>query len=52
MVTSAVHSPDMGSNIGFAMLAIEACETGTSISVETPEGWRQAEVCALPFPKA
>lgn len=52
LVTSAVHSPGMGSNIGFAMLAIDACETGTSISVETPEGWRQAEVCALPFPKA
>ncbi len=49
IVTSAVHSPAMAANIGIAMLAIEACENGAKVEVETPQGWREATTCPLPF---
>jgi dimethylsulfoniopropionate demethylase len=49
MVTSSVYSPDVGDNIGFAMVNIEEAETGTTTSVSTAEGRRDALVCDMPF---
>ena len=48
-VRSAVWSPDLSSNIGNAMLSAPAFALGASLRVATPEGDRQAEVCAIPF---
>ena len=48
-MTSAARSPDLGANIGLAMIAREAWEPSTAVSVETPEGTRKGEVRSLPF---
>lgn len=50
-VTSAAYSSNFGSNLGFAMLDIAACEHGAIVEVETPVGMREAEVGPLPFEK-
>lgn len=47
-VTSAVHSPTVGSNIGFAMLPAGIPE-GVSFGVELPTGSRTAVTRPLPF---
>jgi len=48
-VTSAVYSPRLERNIGYAWLPIERTELGTPLAVETPEGAREATVVPLPF---
>jgi dimethylsulfoniopropionate demethylase len=48
-VSSAAWSPDLGCNIGFAMLDRAHWETGLQIDVETPDGGRRATVADLPF---
>jgi glycine cleavage system aminomethyltransferase T len=48
-VTSAVHSPRLEKNIGYGWLPIEHTELETRLTVETPEGDRDATVVALPF---
>jgi aminomethyltransferase len=48
-VTSAVYSPRLKKNIGYAMLAAECAVPGAPLEVETPQGVRAASVVALPF---
>jgi len=48
-VTSAIYSPRLGKNIGFAWVPIEKAADGTSLGVETPEGRRDATVVPMPF---
>jgi glycine cleavage system aminomethyltransferase T len=48
-VTSAIFSPRLGKNIGFAWVPIDKAVEGTSLSVETPEGRRDAAVVPMPF---
>ncbi|MGH2625397.1 MAG: glycine cleavage T C-terminal barrel domain-containing protein, partial [Anaerolineales bacterium] len=49
-VTSAIHSPRLKKNIGYAMVPLAASELGTSLTVEIPEmGERRATVVARPF---
>jgi aminomethyltransferase len=48
-VTSAIHSPRLGRNIGFAWLPAGRSELGTSISVETEWGTRGGTVVEMPF---
>jgi len=48
-VTSAVWSPRLGRNIGYAMLPAERAAEGTSLEVETPAGARAARVVPMPF---
>lgn len=48
-VTSAIHSPRLEKNIGFAWLPVERSEVGTAVTVETPHGARDATVVPMPF---
>ncbi len=48
-VTSAVHSPRLDRNIGFALLDTAYAELGKHYTVETPEGDRDLEVTTTPF---
>ena len=48
-VTSAIYSPRLKANIGYAMLPIEDSELGTQLSVEHPSGPRAATVVRRPF---
>jgi aminomethyltransferase len=48
-VTSAIHSPRLAKNIGYAMLPIGLAELGTRLEVETPWGRRSATVVKKPF---
>jgi glycine cleavage system aminomethyltransferase T len=48
-MTSAVYSPRLEKNIGFAWVPIEKASEGTALSVETPEGRRDATVVRMPF---
>ena len=48
-VTSAVYSPRLERNIGFALLDIAYDKIGTELVVETPEGRRNLSVTSLPF---
>lgn len=48
-VTSAIHSPRLRKNIGYAMLPAALSELGTSLSVATPWGDRGARVVKKPF---
>ncbi len=48
-VTSAVFSPRLGKNIGYAMVPIALAEHGTMLSVETADGTRAATVVPKPF---
>jgi len=48
-VTSAVFSPRLGKNIGYAMVPIPLAEHGTTLSVETADGTRTATVVRKPF---
>ncbi len=48
-VTSAVHSPRLKKNIGYAMLPVERCAPGARLEVETPAGARAATVVEMPF---
>ncbi len=48
-VTSAIHSPRLAKNIGYAWLPAERSEPGTTITVETEWGPRTATVVEMPF---
>ncbi|MYE71221.1 MAG: aminomethyl transferase family protein, partial [Gemmatimonadetes bacterium] len=48
-VTSAVYSPRLGRNIGYAMVPAGLAGMGTRLSVSTPEGEREATVVPRPF---
>ncbi len=48
-VTSAIYSPRLGKNIGYAWLPIERSEPGTRVTVESEWGTRTATVVPMPF---
>jgi len=48
-VTSAIYSPRLGKNIGYAWLPIERSELGTRVTVESEWGTRTATVVPMPF---
>jgi len=48
-VTSAIHSPRLKKNIGYAMLPLPAAELGTRLTIATPGGERAARVVPKPF---
>jgi aminomethyltransferase len=48
-VTSAIHSPRLKKNIGYAMVPIEYSDMGTELRVEHPDGPRTATVVRKPF---
>lgn len=48
-VTSAIYSPRLEKNIGFAWLPIEHAGLGRHLTVETPDGVRAATVVPVPF---
>ena len=48
-VTSAVYSPRLKKNIGYAMVPIESSEIGSTLTVATPAEDRQATVVPKPF---
>jgi aminomethyltransferase len=49
-ITSALYSPRLKKNIGYAMVPVEHAGLGTELSVEVPgAGTRQATVVAKPF---
>jgi glycine cleavage system aminomethyltransferase T len=48
-VTSAIYSPRLERNIGFAWVPVELSELGTTVRVETPDGERDATVVEMPF---
>jgi len=48
-ITSAVHSPRLAKNIGYAMVPVEYAAEGTSLVVATPAGSADATVVPRPF---
>ncbi|HXF35559.1 MAG TPA: glycine cleavage T C-terminal barrel domain-containing protein [Actinomycetota bacterium] len=48
-VTSAIFSPRLGRNIGYAWLPIERADPGTRVTVESEWGTRTATVVPMPF---
>jgi aminomethyltransferase len=48
-VTSAVYSPRLAKNIGYAMLPIGSTALGTQVTVDTSDGERLATVVPMPF---
>ena len=48
-ITSAVYSPRMSANIGYAMVGAEHAEIGTSLTVQGPGGDVDAVVVPKPF---
>ena len=48
-VTSAVYSPRLEKNIGYAWLPVEFTEEGTMLDVESEWGEREATVVTMPF---
>ena len=48
-VTTALWSPRLERNIGYAWLPIGLASDGTSVQVSTPDGERQATVVPMPF---
>jgi glycine cleavage system aminomethyltransferase T len=48
-VTSAIYSPRLNRNIGYAWLPIDRSEIGTRVAVATEWGMRQATVVEKPF---
>ena len=48
-VTSAVYSPRLEKNIGYAWLPVELAEEGTMLDVESEWGEREGTVVAMPF---
>ena len=48
-VTSAIHSPRLGQNIGYCWLPSELSVQGQIVSVETEWGTRSATVTTMPF---
>ncbi len=48
-VTSAIHSPRLRKNIGYAVLPVELSKVGSRLTVVTPWGNREATVARKPF---
>jgi glycine cleavage system aminomethyltransferase T len=48
-VTSAVYSPRLHKNIGYAMVPTDCAPAGTDLTVATPAGDRPATVVPMPF---
>src|SRR5207237_2122167 len=48
-VTSAIHSPRLKKNIGYAMVPIAFSDTGTEVEVIHLSGTRKARVVKKPF---
>jgi len=48
-VTSAIYSPRLQKNIGYAMVPVEYAALGTEFEVETPGGAARAVVVPMPF---
>jgi glycine cleavage system aminomethyltransferase T len=48
-ITSAVYSPRLSKNIGYAMVPVQHAAPGKKLRVETPEGERGATVVEMPF---
>ncbi len=48
-ITSAIHSPRLAQNIGYAWLPVERSEPGVSAAVQTEWGPRTATVVPMPF---
>ena len=48
-VTSAVWSPRLERNIGYAWVPVELSGLGTGLVVETADGGRSATVVSMPF---
>ncbi len=48
-ITSAVYSPRLEKNIGYAMVGIACTELGTTLTVEAPSGKAEATVVRKPF---
>ena len=48
-ITSAVYSPRLKKNIGYAMVPVEQAALGTKLRVDTSDGERAATVVAMPF---
>ncbi len=48
-ITSAVHSPRLAKNIGYAMVPVGHAAVGTTFQVDTDDGERGAVVVAMPF---
>jgi aminomethyltransferase len=48
-VTSAIHSPRLGTNIGFAWVPTGSAGLGTELTVDSEWGERQATVVEMPF---
>jgi aminomethyltransferase len=49
LVTSAIHSPRLGKNIGYCWLPTDRSTDGSSVSVQTEWGTRNATVVPMPF---
>jgi aminomethyltransferase len=48
-VTSAIHSPRLAKNIGYAWVPVESSAEGTAMTVHHPAGDRSATVVPMPF---
>ena len=48
-LTSCVYSPSLERGIAYLLLSIEHAEAGGRVSIETPQGRRNADLCELPF---
>jgi glycine cleavage system aminomethyltransferase T len=48
-VTSAIHSPRLEKNIGYAWVPFDLASEGTELTVKTPDGTRSASVVPMPF---
>jgi aminomethyltransferase len=49
VVTSAIYSPRLEKNIGYAMLPVASTALGTQLTIETPQGAAEALVVPMPF---
>jgi aminomethyltransferase len=49
VVTSATYSPRLQKNIALAMVPVASAELGAHLTVETPQGVREATVVRVPF---
>ncbi len=48
-VTSAIHSPRLKKNIGYAIVPIEDADVGIELEIAHPDGRRTATVVKKPF---
>jgi len=48
-VSRCIFSPRLNKNIGFASINIEHAKPGTSITINSPQGDLEAEVCEFPW---